>query len=143
VADTSLLLKMSEQLNHFGPHLKHLILKNAFHGNFNVIFRAQAKCHLESLTITVEPELYIVVCKNRPQTIFLLGMMMVVPEVNGLICVQELFGGAAEKCVVEPQWVMRWVKAVWREQEAAVERLLESDEEEGPFDWEEDGDDDA
>jgi hypothetical protein len=63
--------------------------------------------------------------------------MMGLPEVLGLICVQDLFESAAVTCKIEPEWVYRRVRGVWREQEAAVDRLLE-DSEEGPFDWEED-----
>jgi hypothetical protein len=150
-ANAHLLLKDPNCLNHFGPHLKHLIIKNAYHGNWNHFFRIVARSRLETLSITIEPEVYADV-RREPLTLpphlqGILNMPQIhgMPEVHGLVCVQELFEGAAVQCTVGPEWVYKRVKEVWGEQEAAINRLLEDSEEEGPFDWEgvDDGDDGA
>jgi hypothetical protein len=140
-ASAHLLLKDPNCLNHLARYLKHLAIKNAYHGNWNGFFRAIARAPLETLKIEIEPKLYADVRRDTVDTLHFLGMMMGPPEVLGLICVQELFESAAVRCNIEPAWVYRRVRGVWREQEAAVDRLLEDSEEEGLFDWEGDGDD--
>jgi len=113
-----------EGLNHFGPHLKHLIISNAFHGNWNQFFRSIAKIHLQTLDIVMERTVYNEVRRE-------------IPGWSGLVCLQEHFKSAAMKCSIHPEWVRSLVMRVWKDQDDAVERLLEDSEQEGPFDWEE------
>lgn len=118
------LLRNAECLNHFGPYLKHLVLVNVFHGNWNQFFRRIANINLESLTIDIEKALYDAVRRE-------------IPGWTGLSCMRELFEGAAVTCTVQPAWAMTLVTRIWRDQEAAVDRLLEDSDQDGPYDWEE------
>jgi hypothetical protein len=141
-ANAQLLLKDPGCLNHFAPSLKHLTITNAYHGNWNHFFRSIARSRLESLALVIEPAVYADVQRDAvllPPHLQFHGIPNL-PEVHGCVCVQELFEGAAVRCMVEPHWVFGRVREVWREQERAVERLLEDSEEEGPFDWEDDDD---
>jgi len=116
-------LRDPEGLNHFGPHLKHLIISNAFHGNWNQFFRSIAKIHLQTLNIVMEQTVYDEVRRE-------------IPGWSGLICLQEHFKGAAMKCSIHPAWVWSLVMRIWKDQDDAVERLLEDSEQEELYDWE-------
>jgi hypothetical protein len=126
-ANAHLLLKDPNCLNHFSASLKHLTIVNAYHGNWNHFFRSIAKTHLESLSLVIEPTVFPDVQRDAvllpPH---LIGMQFHgvpnMPEVHGCVCVQELFEGAAVWCRVEPSWVFRRVREVWREQEVSVPR---------------------
>jgi hypothetical protein len=126
-ANAHLLLKDPNCLNHFAPSLKHLTITNAYHGNWNHFFRSIARSRLESLLLVIEPAVFPDVRRDAvllpPH---LIGMQFHgipnMPEVHGCVCVQELFESAAVRCRVEPGWVFRRVREVWREQEVGIPR---------------------
>ncbi|EDU50820.1 hypothetical protein PtrSN002B_004976 [Pyrenophora tritici-repentis] len=47
------LLYEPDCLSHFGPYLKHLVIANAYRGNWNQFFQSLEKIHPESLSIVV------------------------------------------------------------------------------------------
>lgn len=128
-ASAYLLLRKPEFINRFDLHLRHLTVVNALHGNWNALLKNLAKMLLDSLDVCVEPSVYENVWENEVEF-----------GDNGLVCVDDLFLAAAKECTVQPEWVMDLVKDVWREQDMAVERLLEDSDEEGEFEWNVDSD---